>query len=223
MCGRRPNLYGHSARAAPLWLNTGLEGVAELLVPTDADEEARVLFEEMDAAIGGCVEVLEAERLPKMDISGSTDPYALLIFESTAAPHAAWRASRSPKWPGDAPRAFRFPVRSPYSCVYVGMKDSTTRTPTTTSVASSSSLDPSRTVYYVWLLLQRRNYMPPGLKGAIRLRYSVVFYSDRVRLTKYLLPTSSATTFYVPFVSEEAMRDALSLGRMPDVEYNRKC
>ena len=54
---------------------------------------------------------------------GACDPYALVVFESTAARTNAWRSTRRPRWTPDAPRAFRFPVKSPYSNIYVGMRD----------------------------------------------------------------------------------------------------
>ena len=73
------------------------------------------------------VEILEAERLPKMDGVGTCDPYAVVVFEGCAARTLAVRGKASdrqrPRWGSEAARAFRFPVRCPYSCLYVALKD----------------------------------------------------------------------------------------------------
>ena len=93
------------------------------LMPTEAEQPQ--LFDALPAIGELRIEVLEAERLPKMDPGPfeSTDAYALLLFETNAARSNACRRTRAPRWrAGESARAFAFPVLCPYSCVYVGLK-----------------------------------------------------------------------------------------------------
>lgn len=106
-------------------------GAPPHLVPTAAEEPC--LFPELlgkgsEEVLGELrVEILEAERLPKMDGVGTCDPYAVVVFEGCAARTLAVRGKASdrqrPRWGSEAARAFRFPVRCPYSCLYVALKD----------------------------------------------------------------------------------------------------
>ena len=153
----------------------------------------------LDDTIGElCVEVLEAERLPKMDSGfGSADPYAIVLFEGTAARTSTIKQSRSPQWTCGTARAFRFPVRCPYSCVYVALKDEDV-------VGSNEVIGRviielgslyARTQYDCWLPLARSNLRHPGRMGAVRLRYSVCFHSNRERILGYVRPPSQPTFF----------------------------
>ena len=54
-----------------------------------------------------------------MDVA---DPYAVLVVEGNAARTATVRDNNSPRWRSDSPRAFRFPIRRPYACLYIGLQ-----------------------------------------------------------------------------------------------------
>jgi len=160
-------------------------------MPTEAEQPQ--LFDALPAIGELRIEVLEAERLPKMDPGPfeSTDAYALLLFETNAARSNACRRTRAPRWrAGESARAFAFPVLCPYSCVYVGLKDAddfSADDDIGRAVIELGSLRP-HTVYDCWLPLQKRTFRFPGRQGAVRLRYSVVYHSERARLLQYLSP-----------------------------------
>ena len=69
------------------------------------------------------VEVLEAEHLLDGGALDAADPYAVLVVEGNAARTATVRDNNSPRWRSDSPRAFRFPIRRPYACLYIGLMD----------------------------------------------------------------------------------------------------
>lgn len=150
----------------------------KLLMPTAV--QAPALFDDEATQTIGSVrlEILEAEGLPRMDVlTASCDPYALVIFEGSAAQTNALRMTRRPRWPTDAPRAFEFPVRCPYSNLYVGILDHDDVESAFTQsdglvgrvVLELGSLF-ANTVYDTWMPLQRSNIEVPGSVGAVRLR-----------------------------------------------------
>ena len=47
----------------------------------------------------------------------------MLVVEGNAARTATVRDNNSPRWRSDSPRAFRFPIRRPYACLYIGLMD----------------------------------------------------------------------------------------------------
>ena len=148
------------------------------LMPTAAEAPEMFADEERQTIGVLHLEVLEAEGLPRMDVlTASCDPYALVIFEGSAAQTNALRMTRRPRWLSDAPRAFKFPVRSPYSNLYVGILDHDDLESALTHsddlvgrvVLELASLF-ANTVYDTWLPLQRRNIEVPGNVGSVRLR-----------------------------------------------------
>jgi len=205
-------------------LMSGWKTPPEHLTPTAA--EAPGLYEGAPAVGELRLEVLAAERLPKMDPGplGSADPYALILFESNAARTNACRGTRSPRWAaGKSARAFCLPVLCSYSCVYVAIKDSDDLSADDDIgrvVIELGSLY-SRTVYDCWLPLQLKNIKHPGRRGAVRLRYSVTFFNDRARLLAYMLPMQ-APTFYIPFKTRALMKQSRFAlrGKDPDAKYN---
>lgn len=71
------------------------------------------------------VEVLEADGLANSLLQGGVvDPYALLVFETGAARTSQVRNDATPRWGAEAPRAFKFDIRCPYSLLYVALLDS---------------------------------------------------------------------------------------------------
>lgn len=192
------------------------------LIPT-AKEAPSCMFDGTDVIGELRIEVLEAARLKNMDLFGASDPYALILFESYAARTNAWRATSRPTWGPDDPRAFCFPVRSPYSKIYVGVKDADNSTADDNIgrvVVELASLI-EHSVYDSWLPLSYFNINPPGKVGEIRLRYSVRFHSDRDRLMRYVSPMATPT-FYVPFVDAESMHNArfVLLGKKAEIGFS---
>ena len=147
------------------------------------------------------VEVLEAQGLPAMDVglaSTGTDAYSVLVFEGIAARTCTVRNSLNPKWSCDMARAFELPVTSPYSCLYVAVKDYDTAFGVD-SLAEDD--DVGRVVielgalyadseYDAWFRLKAH----PSVEakehlGYIRLRYSLTFDDNRKRILSYFKPT----------------------------------
>ena len=121
---------------------------------------------------------------------------------------------------GDRPRAFRFPVCCPYSSVdvaIVGMVEGVRRDSLCGRVVIDLGRLRGSTVYDCWYPLHRDRHggatlhraggSTSGAKhGAIRLRFSVVWTGDRLRLlsyAKYPLPL-----FAVPIKTKRALRHA---------------
>lgn len=210
----------HMLERGPTW-----QYPPKLLVPTAQMEPS--LFSEGsngdDGAIGTLLlEVLEAERLPTMDgLFGSVDPYAIVVFEGNAARTSTIRRTKSPRWPCGVARAFRFPIHCPYACCYVSMKDADidgVDDDIGRVVIELGSLY-ARTTYDCWLPLQRQNIRLPGRRGAVRLRFSISFKSDRTRLMRYVHPVSPPS-YHIPFLSKKDKNDArfALVGRLPDSE-----
>jgi len=145
------------------------------------------------------VEVLQAEGLADGGLLDEADPYAVLVVEGNAARTCTVRNCRSPRWPFDAPRAFRFPLRRPYGCLYIGlMDDDQDGTLARTGIDDDDPLGrvvvplgrlSSNTVYDNWYFVQYENSLRhAGSRGALRLRISVRYASERARLLAYVRP-----------------------------------
>ena len=165
------------------------------------------------------VEVLEAE-LAKLhgnekggDLLSPPDPYAVVLFEGLAARTHQFVDERRPRWGDASARAFRLPIRRPYSQVCVCIKDSDTDHPEGGSSADDEDIGRivlnvgslvSDTVYDGWFALEHgADRMPSdrgarGARGYVRLRVSVSFISERARMLHYL---RAPTAFEVPLVS----------------------
>ena len=131
-----------------------------------------------------------------MDVA---DPYAVLVVEGNAARTATVRDNNSPRWRSDSPRAFRFPIRRPYACLYIGLMDDDSKGALALSALNTD--DPlgrvvvplgrlaSDTVYDSWYFVQYENTQRhAGTLGALRVRLSVRFPSERARLLAYVKP-----------------------------------
>ena len=131
------------------------------------------------------IEVLEAEGLPRLLQLGAVDPYAIIVFESFAARTSGVRNDRSPRWGADAPRAFRFPIQCPYSSIDIAMNDEDIGAAVDDSIGRiciDLSQVNGRTVYDEWFPLQYcRLRREVGHRGSLRVRYSVLWYEDRMR------------------------------------------
>lgn len=119
------------------------------------------------------------------------------------------RRSRTPRWGPDAPRAFRFPVLCPFSTIDIAVMD--TDDTSDDDPIGHTCIDLSQiggqTVYDVWAPLQFSELRPNhGERGSLRLRYSVVWREDRLRLLHY---PKLAPTFVVPFRSARDLRNSV--------------
>eukprot|EP00966_Prymnesium_polylepis_P255370 5900127-Prymnesium_polylepis.1 len=91
-------------------------------LPTAA-ECACLYVECADSSIGELrVEILEARGLAIKDVA-SSDPYATIAFEASAARTCTVENSCDPKWSSRSARAFRFPIHKPYSTLYIALQD----------------------------------------------------------------------------------------------------
>ena len=71
------------------------------------------------------VELLETDGLASMDFAGfENDVYSVVIFEDSVAATRPIRDVNSPRFHEEVARAFRFPVLSPHSSLYIGLFDS---------------------------------------------------------------------------------------------------
>jgi hypothetical protein len=182
------------------------------ICPTEADVPLHFARSRLGAIGEVRVEVLQCDALPRLFPVGIVDPYALIVFEGFAACTHAHRNTRFPTWGVDSPRAVAFPVICPYSSVYVAINDSDANPFQADKPIGRVSIDLSqlkgRTVYDAWFALQFDQNAPQrliGRRGAVRLRFSVVWNHDRVRLLAY---PQKPPTFIVPIRSRKAMRSA---------------
>ena len=180
----------------------------ELLVPTR--NGAPEVYEDVkDRAVIGEVriEVLEAEGLPQLLQIGTVDPYALVVFENSAARTSTVRNDTSPRWGAEAPRAFIFPVTCGNSSVHIALldEDSIADDPLGRVVIDISQLF-SRTVYDCWWPLQFGLFCShSGKRGLVRLRLSVTWKEDRARLFTL---TEHNLNYVLPFVTSKAKNAA---------------
>lgn len=140
---------------------------------------------------------------------GVVDPYALVVFEGYAARTHMARNTREPRWGADVPRAFRFPIRCPYATCDIALLDSDADPFADDGIGRvclDLSLMQGRTTYDCWFALQYDHRMKArGKRGSVRLRFSVVWHSDRLRVLRYPRP---APSFAVPFKTRKQMRNA---------------
>jgi len=153
------------------------------------------------------VEVLEAEHLPRLVQLGRVDPYVLVVFESFAGRTSGHSNDRNPQWGIESPRAFRFPVSCPYSLLHIAVMDDDRGTddPVGRVVVDLGQLC-QRTVYDGWWPLQygiRKRHAHK--RGLLRLRLSVAWRSDRIRLLSFFKPPP---TFVVPFIKSTWMKES---------------
>ena len=180
---------------------------------------APTLYEGLaDEAIGVLrLEVLCAEGLQNTDLVGVSDPYAIVLFESNVARTQTIWNDIDPRWDYlRHARAFRFPVRRAYSRLFVALKDDDAgelagvaignlgcnAQPTEDDDLGRVCLQLSDLIagvcYDAWFPLQHEVLRHHSTAyGRVRLRYSVTFHSERLRLLSYSLPT---TIFTVPLV-----------------------
>ena len=187
------------------------------LVPTES--EVPDLFDP-SVKIGEVrVEVLAATGLEACDqLTRSSDPYALVVFETNAARTNHFKVTRSPKWGPSHPRAFVFDVTRPFSCVYVALKDHDLSTTTMDDdmgrVVLELSTMASGVEYDAWYELKKKTYKKPnGKHGYVRLRYSVRFTSGRERFMRYAQPRGVGPfdplpPFVVPMHTRVMVRNA---------------
>ena len=184
-------LTGTGAAKLPKW------SPPEMLCPTMAEMPA--LYDTQREVLGELkVEVLQCDNLPRLLQAGRVDPYAVVIFEAFAAKTAYISNDRNPAWGVESPRAFRFPVTCPYSLLHVAFADEDRNKddPIGRVVIDLGQLN-QRTVYDSWYPLQFGHLKRHARKlGVARLRLSLVWRSDRVRLMSFLMPMPC---FVVPF------------------------
>lgn len=194
---------------------------------------ACMLYDESEAIGQFHLEILEAARLPSMDVS-SADPYAMVLFETGAARTNTFTGTRNPKWGASDARAFRFNVTRPYSCCYVALKDydwSATGIDQDDDIGrvviELSALE-SNVVYDCWFEMLRKTYKHSrGNRGYLRLRYWVTFRSERERLMRYVLPKGigpfdPVPPFLIPMKKAKYVHQARFAlhGHKPSTEYN---
>ena len=156
------------------------------------------------------LEVLQCEKLPRtLNRVSVIDPYVLVVFEGAAARTSTFQNDRTPRWGADSPRAFKLPIVCPFSTVSIAVNDEDEGMPADTWVGRTD-IDLSqlhgRTLYDAWFDLQTNTQRRPnGSRGSIRLRYSVEWKQDRLRLLGYLRPS---VTFAVPFLTQKPLRNA---------------
>jgi hypothetical protein len=97
----------------------------ELLMPTEAERPFLYSNSAKLKPIGELrLEILEADGLHSRDLLSKPSPYCMVVFEGYAACTNAVQSTKSPRWPSTEPRAFAFPVTTPYSIVYICLRDS---------------------------------------------------------------------------------------------------
>ena len=156
------------------------------------------------------IEVLQAEGLPRLKRKlhvGRVDPYVQVLFDSYAARTSTMWNVHDPTWGVDDPRGFMFPITCPYSAVYLAVKDKDPHwSDDIGRVAINLGLLRARVVYDAWFPLQSNVLVRhKGRRGKLRVRFSVEFANERLRLTRYLTPQP---TFYAPFDDEAGRGDA---------------
>ena len=153
------------------------------------------------------IEVLECKGLPFLLQFGRVDPYACVIFEGNAARNTTIWNEHDPQWSCYMPRAFKFDITCPYSSIFVSINDDDHGTDDGIGrVVLSLPSFRSHTIYDNWFPLQYGVLKKhTSRRGAVRLRFSVTFASDQLRLMSYLKPIP---TFSVPFTSREAKLDS---------------
>lgn len=183
------------------------------MAPTAADEPSLFSSTCEGAVIGELrVELLEAENIPSMDAMSESDAYGLVLLEAAVGRTSAIPNTNSPRWGARSSfRAFRLPVRTPHSVLYIALIDDDgdaanlegdpfvergvhritsaigRRDQPIGRVAIALASLTSGVEYDSWHRLTYSRIDPPDAKyGLVRLRYSVTFVSERLRLLRYL-------------------------------------
>ena len=90
-----------------------------------AEEDPGSFVSESEALGVLRVELLETDGLKNMDFPGfENDVYAIVVFEDSTAATRPINDVNSPRFHNECARAFRFPILSPHSSVYIGIFDS---------------------------------------------------------------------------------------------------
>lgn len=172
------------------------------------------------------VEILEARGLPSHDLIGSTDAFAILVFEGVAGRTCTVNNTAAPRWHAGSSRAFRLPILHPSSNVYIGLFDDDGSVgvadddPVGRVVLSLGGLHP-RTSYDSWLPLQCEThaYHAGRRYGMIRVRHRVEWTNHRTALLRTL---KEQPRFVIPFTKERylvAARFAVE-GSDPESSYS---
>ena len=158
------------------------------------------------------IEILQCENLPRLMV-GVVDPYAVVVFEGFAVRTGSVRNERSPSWSADTPRAMRFPVTCPYSTVDIAINDEDLNHLSAGDYALGRvvvdlSQMRGRTIYDCWYPLQMDSHKGQHRSNprSVRLRFSVQWRSDRLRMASYPRPPP---TFVVPFLTSKALRNSI--------------
>ena len=193
------------------------------LTPTESQEPH--LFRER-LAYGGpigelSVEILQCEMLPPSlaRASGGINACAVFVFESCAAASIPVRSpDGAPCWTCDKPRACRFPICCPYSnldVAIIGLVEGVRRDDLCGRVVVDLGVLRGRTVYDCWYPLHRDRHGGATLhrasgstanakRGSVRLRFSVRWSHDRLRLLRY--PNWPPPLFALPCKTRRALR-----------------
>ena len=147
------------------------------------------------------LEVLQCLDLPRLMV-GIADPYVVVVCEGFAARVRTVRNDRSPCWGAEAPRAFRMSITCPYSTIGIAVNDEDEGPLNADDPLGRAVLDLSqlhgRTSYDAWYDLQYGDTKrATGSRGRLRLRFSVVWRAERLRLLAYteLPPPTFAVSF----------------------------
>lgn len=172
------------------------------------------------------VEVLEARNIPSLDLVGSTDAFAMVLFEGIAARTSTICDSNDPKWPAGCARALRLPIQHPSSDLKVALFDDDGGIGVASDeavgrvVVSLGGMHP-RTQFDVWLPLQRETFRNHAGKafGQVRLRYRIEWGNDRAPLLRALRPLPE---FVIPFTKQRYLEAAhfTTDGHQPETVYS---
>ena len=188
-----------------------------------------------EAVVGElCVEVLECAGLPNLDTFSRTDAYALVLFEGCAARTCAIESELEPMWHAEAPRAFRLPIRSASSTLFVAILDDDSALgalhdddPVGRVLIQPTSLRPRSRVDAWWPLQHRAVGERPGERGAVRLRLCATWRVERelllapARLLRASLAADAPPDFTLHLASRRALAaaDYAYVGREPERRY----
>ena len=134
------------------------------------------------------LEVLEAAGLPNLDTLSLTDAYGIVLLEGIAARTCTIMDDLNPKWHAEAPRAFELPITDASSSLIVALFDDDSDSglgtlvdddPIGRVVLQPCELRPRTTYDAWWPLTHQAVGEPPGSRGAVRLRLSVVWAHER--------------------------------------------
>ena len=174
------------------------------------------------------VELLETDGLPAKDLLNGNDVYALVLFEDTMACTQTIKDVNNPRWHCDCARAFRFPIHTAQSTLFIAIFDSdddTTLNQLSSGVnAAAANLDQDDpigrvvlevrqlvpgTTYDSWIELRKSAALDDaGSNGAVRVRYSVAWAGEPRRLRAAL---STPPRFVLPLANQKSKKLAPSV------------